>query len=245
MPFACVKVRCGLGELFAECLSLAADFSKAFSYALLWERAVGREVEEVILFRLKRLQPVLELATSKVLGVRLITERGFEVLAHNLDELGAELDGLVVLFDCGFDVVDVHVGCVAGAVLGAAAEEVPVLAAVPSDGALLDEASVGLPFEAAVSAPQAALEVMRVDTATLVGDATSAEHALDMVEQPLVNERFVPAFVDLAFVGDLTDVVPVAEHPLNLRIRDRPGRATCCRASGESAVREFIGDVLE
>ncbi|MFF8186065.1 hypothetical protein ACF044_02245 [Microbacterium sp. NPDC016588] len=104
-------------------------------------------------------------------GVRFVAERAFQVVANDLNELGAEFDGLVVLLYSSFDVVDVGERCVTGAVLGPAAEEVPVLAAVASDGALLDQSSVYVAFEAAVAAPEAAFEVMRVDAASLVGDS--------------------------------------------------------------------------
>lgn len=123
-----------------------------------------------------------------------------------------------MVLDCGFDVVDVRERCVTGSVLGSAAGEVPVLAAVATDRALLDESAIDVPFEPTVAAPQAPLQIVGVLAAALSGDSAGVQDGLNAVEQARFDERLMPSFVDLVLVSDLTGVVPVAQHLLDLGV---------------------------
>nr|WP_026530191.1 hypothetical protein [Haematomicrobium sanguinis] len=111
-------------------------------------------------------------------------------------------------------------------VLHASAEEVAVVGvAVPAGGAHEDHAAVDVLFEAALPAPDGALEVMVVPFTAFAGVAAFVRELLYLVEQILGDERLVPAGVALALVADFSEVVAVAEHLLDLRVGDRPGRA--------------------
>ncbi|QTI71396.1 hypothetical protein J6U32_13310 [Gordonia polyisoprenivorans] len=79
--------------------------------------------------------------------------------AQSLDELGAEVNGLVVLLDGGFDKILVVVRCVARMVLGAAAEEVVIVTAVTAGRALHDDSALDSGV-VALAAEQAALQVV-------------------------------------------------------------------------------------
>ncbi|MDF1478766.1 hypothetical protein PYV02_06670 [Leifsonia sp. H3M29-4] len=105
-----------------------------------------------------------------------------------------------MLFDRRFDVVELGEGRVAGAILVAAAKEVPVLIAVPVDCALLDEASVGVPLQSAVPAPEASLQVMGVDASTFAGDGSRFEDALYDVEEIRLDQRGVTSLEHFVLV---------------------------------------------
>nr|WP_255572778.1 hypothetical protein [Leucobacter tenebrionis] len=131
-------------------------------------------------------------------------------------------------------------------VLHAAAEEVAVVGvAVPAGAAHEDHASVDVLFEAALPAPDGALEVVVVALAAFAGVAAFVHELLYLVEQLLGDERFVPAGVGLAFVADFSQVVAVAEHLLDLRVGDRPGRTSLGGPGAQPSVGEFFCDVLE
>ena len=76
----------------------------------------------------------------------------------------------------------------------------------------------------ALTAPDAALEVVRVLAEAFAGRGTRVEDCLDALEQLFADERFVTPLVHLALVRDDPYVVRVPEHRLNLRRRNRPGR---------------------
>ncbi|HSV67553.1 MAG TPA: hypothetical protein VLJ59_16820 [Mycobacteriales bacterium] len=111
-----------------------------------------------------------------------------------------------MLDDDLFHDLDRHVGVVVDAVLAAPAEEIVVDATVPAFGALDDEAGF------AAVAPQQPFEVVRVAAVADAGAGVGVEHALYGVEGFFVDQGFVPAFVLDVFVGDVADVVAVAQQ---------------------------------
>lgn len=175
----------------------------------------------------------------------MLGEGVVEGLAHGLEEVGAELDGAVVLLDGAFDAVDVGALGVAEPVLGAAAEEVQVLLAAAGDGAAHDHAADGPVASPAGAAPQGALEVVVHHAAAFACPAPRGEEVLHLVEQLPVDERLVPAGVFLAFVRDDADVVRVLEHLVDLGDGDRAGGAALGGAGAQSSVGEFVLDVFE
>ncbi|WTI33028.1 hypothetical protein OH817_03915 [Kocuria rhizophila] len=189
---------------------------------------------------------VFEVLAEQLLGGDLVVQRGLDVAADGGDERGTETDGLVVLGDGVFDPVDRGVRCVAQVVLDPSAEEVSVVGvAVPAGGAHEDHAPVDVLFEAALSAPDGALEVVVVALAAFAGVAALVHELLHLVEQILFDERFVSTGVGLALVADFSEVVAVAEHLLDLGVRDRPGGTSLGGAGAKPPVGELFGDVLE
>ncbi|MBT9605766.1 hypothetical protein [Microbacterium sp.] len=182
MSLTSVEVgRCG-GELFTNSVSLATECAEPLADTVAGQRGIRGEVEQVVFLGLQRREPVFELGASEMFGLRLITNGAFEVVSYNLYEFGAQLDLLVVLFDRGLNVVDVCEGCVAGAVLDAPTEEVPVFAPAPADASLLDQSPIRIALEAAVAAPDAAFEIVRVPAATLSRDTAGFQDSLYGVE---------------------------------------------------------------
>nr|WP_033106686.1 hypothetical protein [Microbacterium profundi] len=210
--------------MFSNALPLTTKLAESLADALARKRSVGSEVEQVVFLRPKNDESVFELGAAQMLSVGFVTHGALKIVAHDVYELGAEFDLFVMLLDCGFDIVDVGEWCVTRAVLGTSAEEVPVLAATFANGALLDQPPVGVALKAAVPAPDAALEIMGVAAATLSRHTSCFEDPLHSVEHPLVDERSVASLEDFVFICDLSDVVAITKHLLDLGIRDWPSR---------------------
>jgi hypothetical protein len=101
------------------------------------------------------------LLVQQPLGGFLLVDDAGDVHADVGDEPGAEADRRVVGFDGILDVGDVDVGCLAGAVLLVAAEELGVLGAPPVDRVLNDH-SLSDTYPLAAPAEHGALEVVVV-----------------------------------------------------------------------------------
>ncbi len=150
-----------------------------------------------------------------------------------------------MLGDGIFDAVDAGVRGVAEVVLDPAAEVVAVVAgAVAPGGAHQDHAPVDALLQAALSAPDGALQVVVVALAAFGGEPSGGQDCLDAVEEIVGDDAFVPAGVKLAFVADFAEVVAVAEQLLDLGFRDGSGGPAGGGPGEESAVGEFVGDVL-
>jgi hypothetical protein len=121
-------------------------------------------------------------------------------------------DGGVVALDGVFSDGDVDVWGWAVALLAVAAEEAGVFVAAAGDGVLDDHPSSGAGL-VAVSAVQGAFEVVMVRPPPLSGGGAGVEDGLDAVEQELVDEWFVAPGKFFAAVGDVSEVVAVAQHP--------------------------------
>nr|WP_062950481.1 hypothetical protein [Brachybacterium sp. sponge] len=189
---------------------------------------------------------VFEVLAEQLLRGDLVVQRGLDVAADGGDERGTEAYGLVVLGDGVFDPVDAGVRRVAEVVLDPSADEVSVVGvAVPAGGAHEDHSPVDVLFEAALSAPDGAFEVVVVALAAFAGVAAFVHELLHLVEQVLFDEGFVSAGVGLALVADLAEEVAVAEHLLDLGVRDRPGGTALGGAGAKPPVGELFGDVLE
>lgn len=150
-----------LAELLGDALPVTGDLPEPLPDAFLRERAVGGEIEEVVLLGCELLQLVFEVLAEQLLRGDLVVQCGLDVVAHGGDKRGAEADGLVVLGDGVFDAVDRRVWGVADVVLHASAEEVPVVGvAVPAGGTHEDHAAVDVLLETALPTPDGAFEVM-------------------------------------------------------------------------------------
>nr|WP_139327519.1 hypothetical protein [Microbacterium sp. RURRCA19A] len=108
-----------------------------------------------------------------------------------------------------------------------------------------DHAAVGVGFESAPPAPDRALEVVIVLASALAGVAARVEQFLHAVEEFHVDECFVATLVVLAPIPHLAQVVAVAEHLVDLGVRDGAGWPAGGRPGQESPVGELVGDVLE
>lgn len=80
-----------------------------------------------------------------------------------------------------------------------------------------DQPLVDAAVTAALGAVERAREVVAVDATSLLRLTARFDGLLHSIEQLLIDEGgFVSAFVLLVLVVDLADVVPVAQHPLQL-----------------------------
>ncbi len=153
---------------------------------------------------------------------RLVIERFVELGSDGCREVVAESDRAVVPFDRVFDVFDLCVTSRAVSSRFAATEEIEVLAAVANSS--LHEKSALLALTVTPTAPNTALEVMRVLAQALARGGPRLEHFLDSLKEFFGDEGLVATLVQLAVVLDDPAVVRVTQHGLNLRCRDRSRR---------------------
>ncbi len=125
--------------------------------------------------------------------------------------LGVEFNVSVVVTDGCFGQGDGYVGLGAGVGVLVATEAVEVAVRVGSALGVC-ECHLG----AAVSAVEAAFEVVGVPVAAIAGGAFGREHVLDLPEGGQVDEWFVVAFVFGAVVADDADVVRVGQIAVEL-----------------------------
>src|SRR4051812_42923946 len=120
---------------------------------------------------------------------------------------------------------------VADVVLPASALEVVVERAVAAAGFGVDE-SRGATQLVAAGAAQYSFEVVVVDSVASAALAAGIEDVLHPAEECLVNDGFVATVVKVALVGDLAEVIGVAQHLGELVDRDRltgPAAGRTCR----------------
>ncbi|TAM66493.1 MAG: hypothetical protein EPN48_15595 [Microbacteriaceae bacterium] len=140
----------------------------------------------------------------------MVVQGGVDGLLNGVDECRLELNGAVVLKDSVFDHFECEVSRVASPFLTGTAEEVEVVLPVSPEGALDNHATVRYTaLGVALAAPQAALQIMRVDALAFTRPAGADEHVLDLHEQIPVNNRLVPPRVNLALVDELANVVTI------------------------------------
>jgi hypothetical protein len=155
-------------------------------------------------------------------GGFFVLKRGGDVGTDVGDEVGAEPNGGVVRFDGVLDADDVDVRGGAGAVLLVAAEEVGVFAASGIDG-VLDDQALSDPGLITAATEQGPFQVMVVHATTFSGGRARVDDELDALEEVDVDEGLVASFDLLAVVGDVAEVVAVAQHHGQLVDRDLPG----------------------
>nr|WP_235960289.1 hypothetical protein [Nocardioides acrostichi] len=81
---------------------------------------------------------------------------------------------------------------------------------------------------------------MSVPPGAVAGDAPTSEDVLYLLPQDLVDDRLVRAVVDHAVEDDLTLVVRVAQHPMDLARVDRLPDDLSRRAALEAALLECV-----
>lgn len=102
----------------------------------------------------------------------------------------------------------------------ARAEEVEVFGLVPPDSALDKHSVVGdAALHVALTTEDAALEATLVDALAFSGVAAVFEDVLDAHEEFTVDDRFVASVEGFVLVGDLADVVTVAQEQAQFRGR--------------------------
>nr|WP_258062914.1 hypothetical protein [Rathayibacter sp. AY1C6] len=232
-------------ELGGESFTVARNSAESFTDLGLWECAVCCEVEEVFFLRLELCELAQHLFAEQALRCFAVGESCLDALSDCGDELCAELDGLVVLLDSGFNSFRVGVGRIAEVVLCAAAEEVPVGASLSAGGSHDDHAPVGLVLEPAAPAPDCPFEVVVVAASAFAGVAASVHELLYTVEGPFVDERLVATFEVLALIANFAEVVPVPEHLLHLRGGNGPGGASESWPCPQASIGEFLDDVVD
>ncbi|MDQ4214767.1 hypothetical protein RBR11_12660 [Microbacterium sp. ASV81] len=187
----------------------------------------------------------IELLPEEVLGSCLVRDGLLVLLPDGGDELAAELDRLVVVFDGALNPFDVGVRGIADVVLDATAEEVVVFVSSSAGGALEDHSLDDVVFEAAAPAPDRALEVVVVADPTLPDPVVGVEECLHFFEELFADQCLVASVVCLAFVLNLAEVITVAKHALHLGYRDRCGWSCGGGSRGEAAIGEFGRNVCE
>ena len=136
-----------------------------------------------------------------------------------------------------FNVLDLGVAALAVAARFPATEEIEVLA--PVADRTLDQQAALMAFVVTLTAPDAALQIVRVLSQALPRRCTSLEHLLNTLEQRFGNKRLVSPLVQLSVVSHDAAVVGVPKHGLELRRGDRPGWVPTW-SSDQSTIREFL-----
>ncbi|WP_206304497.1 hypothetical protein [Streptomyces sp. B27] len=192
-------------------LSLAFDVAQ-FRFDLgLRQSAVGCQFKQVLLACIERSQLRGELLMEEPSGSLLFTNGLGDVSADVGDEGRTEPHTGIVALDGILDVDDVDVRSPAGAVLPVAAEEVQVFGATSIDCALEDQAlgDARLPTPLA---EERSLEVVVVHPTTLTRNGAGFDDLLYAFEEVFADERLVTPLELIALVGDVADVVAVAQH---------------------------------
>ena len=172
---------------------------------------------------------MVELPTLVAVAGAIHLDRSEESIGIVVDGIGhgdpgQSVDDLLLADGCGvaldgvFGDRDVHVWGCAVALLSVAAREVGVLVAAAGDGVLDDHPSAGACL-VAMPAVQGALKVVVMYSSSLSGGCAGVEGGLDAVEQVLVDEWFVAPTKFFVSVGDVAEVVVVAQHPGQLADR--------------------------
>jgi hypothetical protein len=155
-------------------------------------------------------------------------------------ELGGDADRLVVPLYGILDVANTEVRKIALVVLASSTDEVEVEIAALALATHDDEPPL------ASVAPHSALEVVVVDAVTGSASPSHGTHVLHAVEELLADQRLVPALVLDAVIGDVTEVVPIAEHLADFGDRDRiAGRMLLRRFDAETGISECFQELGE
>ncbi|MHA3019610.1 hypothetical protein ACXPWS_04985 [Mycobacterium sp. BMJ-28] len=103
---ACIDERCCSAEVFSDGVeavgqfhALTVDGVDTCLDLVLWQCALGGDVDEPLLLLLQRAQLSGEVSLGEPLGVLAVFDGGGQCLLHGGDKSRAEGDGFVVLFD--------------------------------------------------------------------------------------------------------------------------------------------------
>nr|WP_239647654.1 hypothetical protein [Bifidobacterium psychraerophilum] len=143
--------------------------------------------------------------------VAQLVELGHDQPAQGGDGVFGDLDGSVVLLDCGLDVGHVHGAPFAVGALGvpAGAQEVGVDDVLAAARVRQDEPGAAFP------AVDAALQIVVVGLGLLPGRLVRVEHGLDPVPDFFGHQRLVQAVVGRAPEGDLPFVIGVGQEAVH------------------------------
>nr|WP_228809391.1 hypothetical protein [Nocardia farcinica] len=233
------EVGVGCVEALLQPAALAGDVAQLLLDLGPRQRAVGGEVDQVLLLRVEFLELCGDLLAQQACGLFLLAEHGIDLVAHVSDERLAEANRGVVALNRVLDECDVDVGCLAQPLLPAAAEEVQVLRALRVDGPLDDHP----PLDAvalAASTEERSLEVVVVDATAFLCRHARFEDLLDGVEEVLVDEGLVSPLDFFAVVLDVSEVVAIAQHLRNLVLGDLLGWVSPGGPGAEAAVVELV-----
>ncbi|MCI1787662.1 MAG: hypothetical protein LKI58_06300 [Actinomyces sp.] len=194
---------------------------------------VGLQQLEALAFQLVALSG--ELFELLGLGGHEPVELGVQHPGHVLAHLRRDLDGLVVLLDEAFHVLDEDrvTGAVGASGVPSRAHEVRIDAALVIARVADDEPRAALP------AIHRALQIMVVDLAPVGGRDVRVEHGLHLIPDLPRHQRLMGAPVGHVLVGDVALVIRVAQHPAQRRLAQGTRRALRGRASGEPAPFQF------
>nr|WP_157931813.1 hypothetical protein [Mycobacteroides abscessus] len=161
---------------------------------------------------------------------------GFQALSHFRDECLRQAESGVVVDDGRFHQMHWLMRQIAISLLPSPAQEVFVVAAVLPFDFGVDEAGVfAVPL--APFAEQGVFQVVHMDAVTLAITRAGIEHILDLIEQGLTDQCFVPTRVQLIFVAHESGVVRIAQHLLQRGGGNRSSwRDSFGRATGEAKV---------
>ncbi|WOQ17605.1 hypothetical protein R0145_02515 [Raineyella sp. W15-4] len=173
-----------------------------------------------------------------LLGIHGLFESGTEVIAV----ASWQRERGVVTLDGVFDGLHPEEGQVADVLVASHAEEVGILAAF---GFHVDEPVLSSGFMAAVT-PQDALEVVVMDLHMHADPRPGVEDVLDTVEELLVDEGFMAAFVELVVVVDPPGVVGIAQDALDGVAGDRTwGEVPAGGPCFESLILHGLGELRD
>jgi hypothetical protein len=198
----------GVGEAGLDLLALCLQAGEAGADLAGGPGGVGGQVEEVFLLPVQGRQFPGELVVQELAAGGALGEHGVHVGADLADERLWQSLGCPVGLDGVFDVLDGQVGQVAAAGAAGQAPEVAVGAAAAAGGLGVDQPAVAT-SRVAAGAPQAAFEVVVMDTSPFPGHAGGVQQGLNLLEDLGLDQRLVAAGVLGALVGDDAEVVPV------------------------------------
>nr|WP_062962280.1 hypothetical protein [Nocardia africana] len=195
-------------------------------------RAIGEQIDQPVFALVEFLQLAVQVGVQLSGGVLLVGDDLFEQASRRGGEVGRQLQGAVVVEDRFFDGLGRQVGEVAEALFAPAADEVGVPHSVAAGGDVVDQPGGGVLVSAAC-AEQPPFQVVGVYAVPGAVAAAFAQDVLHTFEEFVVDQWLVPAWIDLAFPGDVADVVGIAQHVVEGRrgdgawIRAGAGRAGC------------------
>nr|WP_310412864.1 hypothetical protein [Catenuloplanes niger] len=211
-------------DLPGEAVSLVANLPQTCSDLVLRPVRVAHEIEEPVFLSVQFVSPGLDACLKLCFRAAGVTDHLIELFSDPPPQVGGQCDRRVVVPDRVLDAGDRQVREVADVALPAPAEVVEVVRAgvalAPHD------------HEPALAAmtPDGALEVMVVRPLPDTARAPRFEHLLHPLERLGIDQRFVAPAVLLPSVGDIAEVVAVAEQ-----VADRVDRDGC--AGGVAAGR--------
>jgi hypothetical protein len=141
-----------------------------------------------------------------------------------IDEGRCELQRRIISFDPAFDLSYWQVGQVAGLVAPAKAEEVGIELTVTAARLSVDQSARPAILVTAL-AEKHALEVVEDHPVTLASRTAGFENLLNLVEEGLADDRFMPPGEQLTFVGPAVlladELTAELDHASRQRVLDR------------------------